>query len=282
MTIPSSGTITSADVAAEIGYPIVIPDTETRNLTGRSSGSITWPDDFYGQTGGGDCSLTDISAFDDTSAGTATITAVQFGATAWNRYIVCPVLWSCTLNDVSTTILSATIGGASAIALVQNANNGTSAFTNYGVAIIRALVPTGSSGTVVINFSNGTVRRCYISAYRVTGWASGTAFDTATGYDESLLGPGASKPSAQSTCSVPSNGALFVVGQYSCGTDTSSGLTFTGATERADSNGAFDDRLGHAFNFPLSSQTNRPVGVAATSFIDSSRARMCAASFQLA
>lgn len=274
MTIPSTGTITKADIAAEVGSPFTIPSTPIRNLVGKPSGSIVAPTDFYGQTGGGYCTVSDISAFADTVAGTATMAGVAFGGVAWNRYIVCTVVWSCTVNDISTTILSASIGGVSAAALVQNANNGTSAFTNYGCAIIRAQVPTGTTGTVVVSFSNGTARRCYISAYRVTGWQTGVA-NTATAYDESV---GAGSVNAASSVSVAANSAVFVVGIHSSA-GTLLGLTFTGATERADSVGAFQDRIGHAMSFPIGAGA-RTVGVAASSDV-TNRIRMCAAAFQL-
>jgi hypothetical protein len=52
MTLPSSGTITMAMVATEIGIslPLEMTDSRIRTLTGKASGSIVMPTDFYGKS----------------------------------------------------------------------------------------------------------------------------------------------------------------------------------------------------------------------------------------
>lgn len=54
MTLPSSGTLTTADVSQEIygntTTIVTIPGIDTRLLTGKASGPIVFPDDFYGTT----------------------------------------------------------------------------------------------------------------------------------------------------------------------------------------------------------------------------------------
>jgi hypothetical protein len=52
VTLPASGTITMAMVAAEIGIglPLELTDSRIRTLTGKASGSIAMPTDFYGKS----------------------------------------------------------------------------------------------------------------------------------------------------------------------------------------------------------------------------------------
>ncbi|MHA3884554.1 fibronectin type III domain-containing protein [Stutzerimonas degradans] len=53
MTLPSSGTLTSAQLAQELygnsGATVTVPDAATRALTGKSTGALVFPTDFYGK-----------------------------------------------------------------------------------------------------------------------------------------------------------------------------------------------------------------------------------------
>lgn len=55
MTLPLSGSISTAQIRAEIGGSgaVTIPSTEVRTLTGVSTGPITLPNDFWGKSGAG-------------------------------------------------------------------------------------------------------------------------------------------------------------------------------------------------------------------------------------
>lgn len=206
MTLASSGTITSTQIRTELGLAggvnLVVPDTLTRNLTGRLTGSIIWPADFYGQTKNGYGEVSDASSIVNTISGVATHAAIPYGATARTRKIVQLVWWACTTSDVETTISSATIGGIAAAIHVQTGEGGTSALTNYGCAIISATVPTGATGSTVLTFSNATVRRTYLRTYRVTGSNAGPT-DTGLGFDEHVFAPSA--PSTAYAMTRPAN-----------------------------------------------------------------------------
>ena len=94
------------------------------------------------------------------SASTCTFTDIDFGDAAGSREIFV-VLTSRT--GAAPSINSITIGGVSA----------TLGTTNYlttllGQAVAFAAVPTGTSGTVVINWSS-TVAAMVLTVYRVTG-----------------------------------------------------------------------------------------------------------------
>lgn len=54
MTLPSSGTMTTAQLAQELygnsGATVTVPDAATRALTGKSTGALVFPTDFYGKS----------------------------------------------------------------------------------------------------------------------------------------------------------------------------------------------------------------------------------------
>lgn len=56
MTLPSSGTMTSAQLAQELygssGASVTVPDADTRALAGKPSGAVVFPTDFYGKSKG--------------------------------------------------------------------------------------------------------------------------------------------------------------------------------------------------------------------------------------
>jgi hypothetical protein len=53
MTLPSSGSISTTQIENEIGVAsISIPDANTRQLTGKSTGALVMPTDFYGKSWG--------------------------------------------------------------------------------------------------------------------------------------------------------------------------------------------------------------------------------------
>lgn len=278
MTLPSSGSITGAMIRTELGLgagvDFTIPNAAIRNLVGKPAGSIIIPTDFYGQTAGGHCAYQNtVSA--TTVSGTATVTGLNFGATAWNRRIFAAIQWACT-SEVTTRILtSASIGGIIATRHVQTNAGGGSTSTNYGCAIISAVVPTGASGTVVAVFDDTTNTKVHVSTYRVTGLVSDTAHDIAAAFDEDL-----SNAVPSTTIAVPSSGLLFLSSIFSC-VDPIAGIAFTGATERQDAAGVDQDRYGTAMSFALSNEAARTVSADASSTA-TIRGRLAAASFQLA
>ena len=187
MTLQSSGSISAGDVNVELGRSAAavfhMDGAAERALAGHSSGAYSMSD-FYGKTSGGavpappsgTAALTDTAAV-NTGAGTATFSGVNIGVAHASRYVFILARWSCATDAVDTAITAATVNGINAAAIVQNTQNGTSTLTNYGCAILRAAVPTGTSVAVTISFANGTVRRCYIAAIRVLGLISTVATD---------------------------------------------------------------------------------------------------------
>lgn len=230
MTLPSSGGLTSTQIRTELGLggavALTVPNSITRNLAGKLAGSITWPNDFYGQTKDGICANTDQNGPINTVAGTVTHVSQAFGATAWNRKIICMVWWACLTDAIETTINSASIGGVSAAIHVQTGAGGSSALTNYGCAIISATVPTGAVGNVVVSFSNGTVRTTYVRTYRVTG-SLASALHTGVDFAETS---GAGTVTTSYGISTPANGNLLTASLISCNSGIGN-ISVTGNTE---------------------------------------------------
>lgn len=277
MTIPSTGSITTADIAAEVGgYPFDIPSAVIRTLVGRPAGNITMPDDFYGQTGGGLCTIVGGST-GQTVAGTVTIGGVSFGGIAWNRRVFLCVHWACTTSAVETSVTAGTIGGIAADVHVTNGEGGTSATSNYGCAIISATVPIGTSGTITVTFSNATVRNVLVTSYRVTGLVSAAPTNNANAFDETV---GAGTASAQALLTVPSAGLAFFAATASAATSIGN-MSTTGVSEAVENSLVSDGRTSSGFQMGLSSQSNRPVTTSCA--VDpTGRLRLSCSSFQLA
>lgn len=98
MALPSSGSITIAQIATELGLslPLDLTDSRVRALAGKPSGSITMPNDLWGKSsvtisivgnmsavrGGGRDSLYDQGTFSVSKSGGGSITAYSWNV--WN------------------------------------------------------------------------------------------------------------------------------------------------------------------------------------------------------
>lgn len=184
----------------------------------------------------------------DSTANTDTYTfSATFGAAHDTRLLIAVVHWE-TLSDPGLTIANCSIGGVVPTLHVDDHHNGGS--TGLGCAIMSALVPSGISGSVVIDF-NGNCVDCAVSLFRAVNLVSNTPFDT-------LSVRGQNDTDINGTINVPSNGACIIGGTGSTNT-TGNGIAFTGATEVYDkdypSGGA--GRIGAALQTGLNSESNR-------------------------
>ncbi len=105
--------------------------------------------------------------------------AVNFGDAAADREIFLTIIAG---FQGSPVLSSVTIGGVGATIHVNGKSAGA---TSYIAAIASAAVPTGTSGTVSLAFSDGGLRRSGVVAYRVTGRPAGAAVATYTNEDVS-------------------------------------------------------------------------------------------------
>lgn len=172
-----------------------------------------------------------------------TFSSISFGSEAADRYIV--VLIAGTGNGSSRTLDSATIGGEDATILGQVSGTG---FANYEFSgALLLLLPTGSSGDVVLSFS-GTMDVCFISVLSVTGLGSLSLFDSASA-------SGTSDPdvSIDIPASSPAFGAAFRL--------ISTTASWGGLTERTDGSVSAFFRQSTAYDEFESSESGYSVSV---------------------
>lgn len=101
---------------------------------------------------------------------------VGVGPEASDRYVFIIVNWQA--PSPVAALASASIGGVPA-RIHANVGNGTGASTPIGSAIISALVPTGTSTTVVLTYVPGSLGHIsFLETYHVTGLLSDTPIGT--------------------------------------------------------------------------------------------------------
>lgn len=158
------------------------------------------------------------SAVNSASQTSYTFTAQDIGTASSDRRVVVGVTFY--VNSGSQSVSSVTIGGVSASALYDP---GAVAATAEGVAFWSAIVPTGTTGDIVINFSSAPLR-IGIGVWAVTA-ASSALFD-------SKRATGTGNPLSVSI-GVPANGAVIAVaGMVNNG--TAGTYTWVGLTENYD------------------------------------------------
>lgn len=149
---------------------------------------------------------------------TATQTGVAFGAVGASRLIVIAVNWVATVN--TSVLSSATIGGVSVPTIITGTRLGPNVSSNYQyVAFIAAFVPTGTTGTVVANFTGGGSIGVQFFAYQALNIISATAY--ATGQNSSTTAP------ISTTCNLAAGGVVFA----SCDTTSTTTISWTGVTK---------------------------------------------------
>lgn len=133
---------------------------------------------------------------------TYTFSSTSIGAASVSRLVVVTVGF-CDRIGTGRTISSATIGGVTA---TINTQINDAASTAPGVGIVSAVVPTGTTGDVVINFS-GLVHGCGIGVFTLYDLISATPTDT----DSTITGVlGGTSGSISRTSSVLQNNGVIV------------------------------------------------------------------------
>lgn len=105
----------------------------------------------------------------------ATATGVNFGAPSPNRLICVSILWTSTSV---LTLVSATIGGIPAVIVTTEVTGPSIGGSFYQTALITAIVPSGTSGTIVANLS-GTGAGASFFVFSATNISSATPFSVA-------------------------------------------------------------------------------------------------------
>jgi hypothetical protein len=180
----------------------------------------TWLPLFAAASGGGAATLT-YEAFATENGGTAiaTYTSVAFGTASSNRVLA--FVTGARINAAdANTVASATIGGVSATqasgAVATNATNQMSTDIWY------ASVPTGTSGTIVVNWNAANARTgLYLYAVTTTNPTPSSGNGVASA---------SSVASLNASITVPANG-VGIVGFLA--QQTGNTLSFTNATQDA-------------------------------------------------
>lgn len=173
---------------------------------------------------------------DDAAFGaTHTLTSVNFGPSAPNRYLILSgVFYQANVTAVS-------IGGVSAT-IVKN-QIGTSGFVTATLAI--AAVPSGTSGTVVVTLDAG--ESGIIALHRAVNLTSATPYHTASDIGDAL----------SMSINVPEGGFVIACGGYDV---SSAAVTTAGVTEDYDFTPSGDGtRAVGGSASGLSAQTGRTV-----------------------
>lgn len=137
---------------------------------------------------------------DDTAGGVSlvrTVPGCPTGAAIGGRYVFAEVFWSNTV--AAPSLISATIGGVPAVIHIQKVF--ASVGTNAGFALIGALVPTGTTATFVLTYSDLANPR--IHTYRVTNLITNAAFASQSN------GGASATQSLNASCNTQAGGVVF-------------------------------------------------------------------------
>jgi hypothetical protein len=185
-------------------------------------------------------------ATDGSARSTHTLTAVPFGAEAGTRtiFIIVHVQASAAADAV---LSSATVAGVTASIIASSVDTVASPVYTLKTYLLAAVLPTGTSGTVVLTFPNNVW--VYLGIYRVVNLLSMTPVDTA-------IDTAVNVTTKSIQLDVRKNGILLASGQlYS---KKSVNIT-AGATQDYSTNW-YTDRYGQGGSLAVAAdETNRTV-----------------------
>ncbi|WP_395451201.1 hypothetical protein ACHMW7_16245 [Aminobacter sp. UC22_36] len=191
------------------------------------------------------------SSIDTTDrSGSYTFAGLNFGEDFTGRTLVAVVTLFATGNVILDQT-SVTIGG-SAAAGNDNGDAGGGAPNGTAGVGIWAAKPSGTSGSIVVNFTSGTAGTCAVWVFAVTDVASTTTSSTlqissASGYTSGASG----------TLNIPANGTQFTVVVRANNTGA---ITLSGATERIQTTIETVHRVAIGYDYRMAAETGRTVG----------------------
>ncbi|CAN7564468.1 hypothetical protein [Aminobacter sp. LjRoot7] len=193
-------------------------------------------------------------------AGSYTFAGLGFGDDFTNRTLVAIVHMAATSEQVLNQT-SCTIGGVAA----SGADSGDADNSPAGAAAtgIWAAKPSGTSGSVVINFTSGTATAAAIYLYAVTDVASAGpfAYSAGSGGAGGITSDPTFPASPTGTINIPNDavhGAVLIGGATRA--NNTGAITLNGITQAYDVTLDGVHRIAGGFDFRLPQQTNRPIG----------------------
>lgn len=197
------------------------------------------------------------SAIDGVPAATFTFASLDIGTAATNRFVVVGVG---TRHNTSETISGVTIAGGSAT-LLASQNTSVGAENNIA-ALYGALVPSGSTGDVVVTLS-GSIAMIGVGVWAAYGLASVTPAVTAT----SVANPAVLDVNVNT-------GDIIIAMSSTGGSGVFATSTWSGVTERFDINPAGVGYMSGADHAALISESPRTI--TDTYAANNNRAACCA------
>jgi hypothetical protein len=195
-------------------------------------------------SGNAPATITYLATYSPTgTTGTATQTGVGFGSVANHNLIIIAVMWSS--GTSGETITSATIGGIPASVALAGGQLGSSA-PFRDLAFITAYVPSGTSGTVIVNFSGASQADVRFFVYQATNIQNQAPFGT--GSAVSLTTP------TSTTCNLKANGIVLAAAT----TNTVGPFTWTGVNPDYDTSPGVGQNYGGGSALTPSSVTGAP------------------------
>lgn len=190
-------------------------------------------------------------------SGSYTFAGLNFGDDYSNRTLVAVVGLAHSSSTGSLNQTSVTIGGAAASG-DDTGDGAVTATTGVAGCGIWSAQPSGTSGSVVVNFTSATAQACSIYLFAVAGLASATATDTL----RLNSGVGDTGTASGSGTIDISAGGVLITGTVRA--NNANDITLTGSTEQFDV--VFDTvhRMAVGFDFRMSAQSGRTVGMSST------------------
>jgi hypothetical protein len=224
-----------------VGKGLHLPLVTDRYLAGLSPGQSLTEDSAVPLEASFTASA--VSATDTSSP--LTFSGVALGVAAADRRII--VVASVSTSTSSSSISGVTVGGQTGVQLVAGDNN------NRFCSIFTALVPTGTTGDIVVSISAQTGETWGIGVFRLTGAAEAATDTAVSAADPSVL-----------TIDCPAGGVI-IGGAFSAGV---SAWTWAEITEAYDENaegtiyhsGAFDKFAVAQTNLAVTATADTPDG----------------------
>lgn len=183
-------------------------------------------------------------------SGSYTFAGLNFGEDFSNRTLVACIGLFATA-DTSLNQTSVTIGG-SAGAGDDSGDGGPQGAGGAAGAGIWAAKPSGTTGSVIVNFTAGTAQACSLRLYAVADLASATPF-AQTGVTSDPDFP----TGETTTLNISAGGVLFAVTSRANNTGN---VTLVGVTERDQVTVESAHRFAVGYDYRMSAETGRTVG----------------------
>jgi len=185
-----------------------------------------------------------------------TVTGYSFGAADGARRIICRIHW--VEDSGHSSVSSVTIGGVSATIHDQTGHSG--GLTGFGIALVSAVVPSGTSGTITVFFGSTTATSVYLSGARVVGLANSSPSSINKAFSSST------STSISTSIDVPQGGIIF--SGFTSSTNASSDPVTWGGIDQVYQS-SITVRVTGASRTGMNAETGRVISCSVTTHLNS-------------